>query len=103
MFKKKDQELLAEAYKFIVSESSKIDWFKFLYDESKIEIAKRVKATPTKTLEKLASGDHSKSRGAQLFQHELILKELDYRNANGDINKDGDSRYTGKYKGYDRL
>jgi len=94
------ESLEAAAYAVL---TEKIDWFKFMYSETQLQIAKRVKATPTETLKFITKKGIGKSSGAQKFQIELMLKELEYRKANGNIHKDGDPRYTKKYNGYNEI
>lgn len=79
-----------------------IDWFKLVYGDSKLTIAKKIKATPSKTLEALTKPNPN-AAGAQKFQHEFAVKELEYRKK---INDHSDSNP--KYKkdfgdGYSRL
>jgi hypothetical protein len=97
-----DDEEFDDSDKELENVDEAVDWFKFIYSEPKIQIAKRVKATPTETLIFLTKDGSKNSKGAQLFQYKLIKKELEYRKANGNINKDGDPRYTKKYNGYDK-
>lgn len=77
-----------------------IDWFKLVYGEAKLEIAKRIKASPTNVLLTLSKDTSSSSQAAQKLQRELSKKELLYRTANDNINPEGDPRYTNKYNGY---
>lgn len=77
-----------------------VDWFKLVYGQPKIEIARRIKATSTATLKKMASWDRASSKGAQLFQLDYAAKEFAARQAAGDPTPNGDPRYVGKVNGY---
>ena len=80
----------------------KIDWFKLVYGDSTLSIAKKIKATPTEILKKLAKPS-PQSAGAQKFQRDFAAKELEFR-ADGDKNPDGDPKYKEKYgDGYGSL
>lgn len=78
-----------------------IDWFKLVFEESKLEIAKRVKATPTSVLKTLIKGA-ADTKGAQKIQREFAKKELALRQVTGD-NESGDPRYKKTHAGYDKL
>jgi len=107
MTNKRTNKLLEEAYSKVLNESNDklenveeaFDWFKFI---EKNDMKERVKATPTETLIFLTKDGSKNSSGAQLFQYKLMNKELEYRKANGNINRDGDPLYTKKYNGYDK-
>jgi len=79
-----------------------IDWFKLVYGDSKLAIAKKIKATPSKTLETLAKSNPN-AAGAQKFQHEFAVKELEYRKKIND-HSDGNPKYKKEYgNGYSHL
>lgn len=91
--------MLNEAYSL---RQLKNDWFKFVYGETPLQIAKETKATPTEALINLSKScetdpnkDNRKTpRGIQCI---FIQRELEYRKANGDINSNGDPRYKEQY------
>jgi hypothetical protein len=78
-----------------------IDWFKLVYGETKLGIAKRIKATPSKTLETLAKPNPD-AGGAQKFQRDFAIKELEYRKKIGD-HENGNPKYKADYASYGNL
>ena len=78
-----------------------IDWFKLVYGETKLGIAKRIKATPSKTLETLAKPNPD-AGGAQKFQRDFAMKELEYRKKIGD-HENGNPKYKADYASYGNL
>lgn len=80
-----------------------IDWFNLVYGETKLEIARRVKASPTKTLEFLTKETGNNPKGAQKFQRDFARRELLLRKTNGDIHINGDPRFKSKVNGYDKI
>jgi len=78
-----------------------IDWFKLVYGETKLGIAKRIKATPSKTLETLAKPNPD-AGGAQKFQRDFAIKELEYRKKISD-HENGNPKYKGDYASYGNL
>lgn len=81
-----------------------VDWFKLINGSSKLDVAKRIKATTTEMLvflsrDKVPSSD---SKSQRYLAHYFAKKELAHRLANdGDPN--GDPKYKKKYHGYEKI
>lgn len=79
------------------------DWFTLIKEESSLEIAKRIKATPTACLVQIMDGAICESTELQPLALEFAQKEFATRLANDNCNPNGDARYTESIAGYDKF
>jgi hypothetical protein len=78
------------------------DWIHLVKESNEIEIANRIKATPTKNLEKILAGFISESAENETAQINFALREKLYRILNDDTSAEGNLHYKNKIFGYDR-
>jgi len=83
--------------------SSEGDWIHYVKEQADIEIASRIKATPTSVLKAIVEGMISESADNAEKQSEFALKELLYRKASDSLSEQGDPHYIAKTVGYDKL
>lgn len=79
------------------------DWFTLIAKESALEIANRIKATPTARLVQIMDGAICESTEAQPLVLDFAQKEFATRLANGNSNPNGDPLFTEKIAGYDKF